>query len=62
MFVWARAPEHVNVQTLTEAALERGILLAPGAYFNPEHRPSSYLRFNVAYSGDGRLHDFLSMA
>ncbi|MBO1326768.1 PLP-dependent aminotransferase family protein [Acetobacter sp. TBRC 12305] len=62
MFLWARAPERVDVQSLAEKALERGILLAPGAYFNPGHSPSSYLRFNVAYSGDERLHDFLSTA
>ncbi|MFT9256976.1 MAG: PLP-dependent aminotransferase family protein [Acetobacter sp.] len=60
MFLWARAPDRFNVQTLTETAQERGILLAPGTYFHPDHRPSSYLRFNVAYSGDERLHDFLS--
>ena len=35
---------------LAEVACERDMLLAPGAMFRPDMRPSSGLRFNVAFS------------
>ena len=59
-FVWARFPHIEDAATLSEAAQQDGVMLAPGAVFRPNLEPSPYLRFNVAYQGDPRLQTVLS--
>jgi DNA-binding transcriptional MocR family regulator len=62
MFAWARmreadgpAPSGNRLATL---ALEHGIWLAPGAYFEPGEADSPWIRFNVATSDAPQLWDF----
>jgi len=49
MFLWARHPGCQDSVLLAQAAAAAGFWLAPGSAFDPEHRPSPWLRFNVAY-------------
>ncbi|MCW3478390.1 PLP-dependent aminotransferase family protein [Neisseriaceae bacterium JH1-16] len=62
MFVWARHPAHDDAAALSNEALNAGIFLAPGHLFFHDHRPSPWLRFNVGYSDDARLFEFLARA
>jgi DNA-binding transcriptional MocR family regulator len=63
MFVWAKPEdERVDSLTLTQRALERGILLAPGHLFRPDQGASPWLRFNVVYGDNDRLFRFLQEA
>jgi DNA-binding transcriptional MocR family regulator len=49
MFVWARHPRWPDSVPLAKAAASAGLWLAPGSAFDPEHRVSPWVRFNVAY-------------
>ena len=49
LFAWLDVPGVTDTMPLAEAALEWGMLLAPGALFSPETTPSRKMRFNVAY-------------
>lgn len=49
MFVWARHPRWPDSVPLAQAAAKAGLWLAPGSAFDPEHRTSPWIRFNVAY-------------
>ena len=49
LFAWLDAPGLADTTTFAEAALERSMLLAPGAMFRPNMEASSKLRFNVAF-------------
>jgi DNA-binding transcriptional MocR family regulator len=53
MFVWADAG--VDTRPLAEAMLEQGFVTAPGSLFSPDQRPSTWMRFNVATSGEPRM-------
>ena len=65
MFAWARlkgedgaAPMSGN--RLATVALEHGIWLAPGSYFEPDETDSPWVRFNVATSDAPQLWQFLA--
>jgi DNA-binding transcriptional MocR family regulator len=60
LFVWARVPEHVEVDALVRAGREAGILLAKGALFSPSGRHSQHLRFNAVHASSPVLGRFLS--
>ena len=49
MFVWAWHPHWEDSVLLAKSATTAGFWLAPGSAFDPRHRPSSWVRFNVAY-------------
>ena len=53
MFVWARHPHWPDSVPLAQAAAKAGLWLAPGSAFDPEHRVSPWIRFNVAYRSPG---------
>ncbi len=53
MFVWADAG--IDTVPLAESMLEQGYLMAPGSLFSPDQRPSTWMRFNVATSGNPRM-------
>lgn len=57
MFVWAR-PGGGDRSRLQACARRLGVLLAPGALFNPGGEPSDWLRINVAYAADQRAQAF----
>ncbi|BAU50316.1 transcriptional regulator [Sulfurifustis variabilis] len=62
MFVWARLPEGLDAAEVARRAAQDGIMLAPGNVFSPRLESSGWLRFNVAFCGDGRLYRFLERA
>jgi DNA-binding transcriptional MocR family regulator len=49
MFIWARHPRFADSVPLAKAAAAAGFWFAPGSAFDLEHRPSPWVRFNVAY-------------
>jgi DNA-binding transcriptional MocR family regulator len=49
MFLWARHPGWPDSIPLAQAAAAAGFWFAPGSAFDPEHRSSPWVRFNVAY-------------
>jgi DNA-binding transcriptional MocR family regulator len=60
IFLWARVPAAVSVDSLVRAAREKSILLANGSLFSPERVNNGRLRFNAAYSTAPELVLFLS--
>ena len=48
-FIWASIPGVTDTRRVAEAAVERGMLLAPGTMFSPDLKPSSEIRFNVGF-------------
>ena len=48
-FVWTRVPGVTDTMQVAEAAVEHGMLLAPGTMFSPDRKPSSQMRFNVGF-------------
>jgi len=44
---------------LAQQALQDGIWLAPGSYFDPQQADTGWLRFNVAYSAHPALWRFM---
>ncbi|WP_051379017.1 PLP-dependent aminotransferase family protein [Derxia gummosa] len=59
-FIWADAG--TETRPLAAEARRDGILLAPGALFNPTQAPSTWLRFNAATSQSSELHRWLARA
>lgn len=59
LFVWARFGRTVDVREVAQKAVKEGIMLAPGYLFRPDQQPTSWLRFNVAYSNSRQLYTFL---
>lgn len=55
LFAWLDVPGHADTTPLAEAAIERSMLLAPGALFQPDMEPSPKMRFNVAYCQDDSM-------
>jgi DNA-binding transcriptional MocR family regulator len=53
MFVWADAG--LDTRSLAQSMLEQGFLMAPGSLFSPEQHPSTWMRFNVATSGNPKM-------
>ena len=52
LYAWLDIPGLANTTPLAEAAIERSMLLAPGALFRPDMEPSPKMRFNVAFCQD----------
>ncbi|CAM3774513.1 PLP-dependent aminotransferase family protein [Roseateles saccharophilus] len=59
MYVWARHPDIPDAAVLSQQAAQQSIMLGPGHLFYPEPRESGWLRFNVAFSADARLWDYI---
>ena len=57
MFVWADTG--VDTNPIAQAMLAHGYLMAPGSLFMPDQRPSTWMRFNVATSGNARMLEHL---
>jgi DNA-binding transcriptional MocR family regulator len=60
MYLWARHPDLTDGAELSRQAVPEGIMLGPGQLFLVEPRPTGWLRFNVAFSDDRRLYEFLA--
>jgi DNA-binding transcriptional MocR family regulator len=61
-YLWCRLPEKWDSAVLARAALAENVVLAPGNVFSPSQTASSFLRFNVAQCGDGRIWDVMRRA
>lgn len=59
MYLWARHPDLPDSAELSRAATGAGIMLGPGELFLVEPRSTGWLRFNVSFSLDERLWQFL---
>lgn len=53
--LWVEMPEGVSGRELSAEARERGILVSPGADFNPSQEDGPFLRISVARSGNAEL-------
>lgn len=62
IFLWCRLPNGVDAADLSRAALERGILLAPGNVFSLSLAADRFTRINVAQSSDPAIFDLLRTA
>lgn len=59
LFIWARHKDYEDSSVLCNAALEKNILLAPGHLFMTDGRPSAWMRFNVGFSDEPDLFEFI---
>ncbi|WP_157270242.1 aminotransferase-like domain-containing protein [Azohydromonas aeria] len=59
LFLWCELPPGADATALSQAALARDIILAPGNVFSTSQSASHFMRFNVAQSLDARLFEFL---
>ncbi len=62
MFLWCRLPDGIDAAEIARHALAANIVLAPGNAFSLSRTANSYLRFNVAQSGDQRIFEVLEKA
>ena len=65
LFLWVPLAGRTAAQganALAERALQDGIWLAPGSYFDADQRDTGWIRLNVAYSDDPALWRFLRQA
>ncbi|MXQ14239.1 PLP-dependent aminotransferase family protein [Microvirga makkahensis] len=61
-YLWCRLPEGRDSAALARAAVEENVVLAPGNVFSVSQTAGSFLRFNVAQSGDPRIISVLGRA
>jgi DNA-binding transcriptional MocR family regulator len=60
LYLWARHPDLTDSAALSQQAATEGLMLGPGHLFLVEPRTTGWLRFNVAFSTDARVTDFLA--
>ena len=60
MYLWARHPDLIDSAVLSQHAATEGLMLGPGHLFLVEPRTNGWLRFNVAFSTDARVTEFLA--
>ena len=59
LFLWGAVPRGVDVDLLVKDACRNAILLARGATFSADGASDPHLRFNVAFSQQPRLAEYL---
>lgn len=59
MFLWMQLPGDIDSADIARAALEQGIMLAPGNAFSTSQSCKNFMRFNVAQSQSHRLTEVL---
>lgn len=59
MYLWARHPICEDVNQLAYQAVEEDIMLGPGNLFKPDLSTVPWMRFNVSFSLDERIYEFL---
>ena len=59
LFLWGALPVGVDVDGVVREAFRHGILLVRGATFAADGASDAHIRFNVAFSQQPRLGDFL---
>ena len=60
LFLWGRVPPGVDIDLLVKDAFRNAILLARGATFMADGESDPHLRFNVVFSQNPRLADYLA--
>jgi len=60
MYLWARHPDLTDSAALSLQAASDGLMLGPGHLFLVEPRTTGWLRFNVAFSLQPQVMDFLA--
>jgi len=60
LYLWSRHPDLTDSALLSQRAATQGLMLGPGHLFLVEPRTTGWLRFNVAFSTDHRVIDFLA--
>jgi DNA-binding transcriptional MocR family regulator len=60
LFLWGRVPPGVDIDLLVKDAFRNSILLVRGATFMAEGESDPHLRFNVVFSQNPRLADYLA--
>jgi len=60
LFMWGRVPAEVDIDLLVKDAFRNAILLARGATFTADGGADPHLRFNVVFSQNPRLADYLA--
>ena len=59
LFLWASVPDDVDLNLLVQDAYRNQILLVRGATFRANQQADAHIRFNVAFSQQSRLGDYL---
>jgi len=59
MFLWMQLPDDLDSADIARAALEQGVMLAPGDVFSVSRSCGNFMRFNVAQSQSQRVIDVL---
>ena len=59
MFLWMQLPDHLESADIARAALEQGVMLAPGDAFSVSRNCGNFMRFNVAQSQSQRVTEVL---
>lgn len=59
LFLWASVPADVDLNLLVQDAYRNKILLVRGATFSADKQADAHIRFNVAFSQQPRLADYL---
>ncbi|MEN9398416.1 MAG: hypothetical protein RLZ81_2946 [Pseudomonadota bacterium] len=59
LFLWASVPDDVDLNLLVQDAYRNKILLVRGATFSADQQADAHIRFNVAFSQQPRLAEYL---
>ncbi|KQZ31102.1 GntR family transcriptional regulator [Mesorhizobium sp. Root552] len=62
MFLWCRLPDGLDAADVARAALERGVVLAPGNAFSLSQSASDFMRFNVSQTLSDRTFQVMDEA
>jgi DNA-binding transcriptional MocR family regulator len=58
--LWCRLPDGLDSSAVAQAALDKGIVLAPGNVFSVSQNATGFMRFNVAHMIDPNVHRVLA--
>ena len=58
-YLWCQLPDGRDAAELAQAALQKGVILAPGNVFSAAQEASDFMRFNVAQMMDHRVYEVL---
>jgi DNA-binding transcriptional MocR family regulator len=61
-YLWCRLPDGLDSAVLAQTALAQNVVLAPGNVFSVSQTAASFMRFNVAQSGDPRVLEIMGQA
>ena len=59
MFLWGTLPDGIDIDVLVQDAFRHKILLMRGAAFSASDASNRYIRFNIAFSQQPRLSEYL---